>query len=90
MQYLYQTVILMNNLQEGQKGHLPNGMNPFVQVRCGCPVQHKVFHLVEFFRTSSFKSTGIMKNEAWVAAEYQLILNAMLSPLGNVSTYGKW
>ena len=30
-----------------------------------------------------------MKNKAWVASEYQLILNAMLSTLGNVSKYDK-
>ena len=50
-------------------------------------VQHKVLHLVEFFCTSSFESTGIMENKVRVAAEYQLILDIMLSPLGNVSKY---
>ena len=86
MQYLYQIAILMNNsLQKGHKMDLPDGMDPFLQVWCSCPVQHKVLHLVEFIHTSSFESTGIMKNKAWVAAEYQPILDAMLSPLQNVS-----
>ena len=86
MQYLYQIVILIkNNIQKEHKVHLPNGMDPFLQVQCGCPVKHKVFHLVEFIHTSSFESTRIMKNKAWVASEYQLILNAVLSPLENVS-----
>ena len=44
-------------------------------------LSNEVFHNMQFINTPSFKTTGVMEYEAWVALEHHFILNIVNSSL---------
>jgi hypothetical protein len=61
-------------------------MNPLLQFRRRCVIHYKFLHLREFIFTSRFESARVMKDEIWVASEYQFILNVMVPALIEVKS----
>ena len=61
-------------------------MNPLLQFRRRCAIRYKFLHLREFVFTSRFEPARVMKDEIWVASEYQFILNVMVPALIEVKS----
>ena len=61
-------------------------MDALIQFRRRCALRDKLLHLLEFIFTSSFESARVMKDEIWVASEYQFILNVMVPALIEVKS----
>ncbi|KAI6112611.1 hypothetical protein F5141DRAFT_1108640 [Pisolithus sp. B1] len=62
-------------------------MNTVIHLLCGCTINHKTPHLVKLLCGASFESTGIMEYKAWVALEYKLMLNIMMTTLETCRIY---
>ena len=60
---------------------LPYSMQLIAQFYLSRPSSNEVFHNTQFIVTPSFKTTGVVKYEAWVALENHFILDIVNSSL---------
>jgi len=61
-------------------------MDSLFQFHARRALQNEFLHLLEFIYTSRFESARVVKNETWVAAEHQFILDVMVSALVEVKS----
>lgn len=64
---------------------LPDGMDAFTQLHCCSAIDHKFLHQLKLVYRTCFKTTGVVKYEAWIGPKDQLVFDVVVSPLTVIS-----